>query len=138
LLQKLELLAANQEITQDIVRDDEFTNQLATAEAEEAEDLRCAARAFLRHSEQLIQRLSKIHQDGSADSLSQEAHGIKGMLSLMGCAGLAKLANTIERQPADPGAKARTDELIVGLRKLGETLRSRIDLSPDGQAENQT
>ena len=76
--------------------------------------------------------------DASAENLSREAHGVKGMLSLMGCASLAKLANTIERQPADPGSKARTAELIDGLRKLRETLRSRTDLSPDGQAENQT
>ncbi len=138
LLQKLELLAANQEVAQDAVREDEFATQLASAEAEEAEDLRCAARAFLRHSEQFIQRLGAMQLDASAENLSREAHGVKGMLSLMGCASLAKLANTIERQPADPGSKARTAELIDGLRKLRETLRSRTDLSPDGQAENQT
>jgi hypothetical protein len=56
------------------------------------------------------------------------------MLSLMACTGLARLANQIERQPTETSARARTDELIDGLRKLRETLQSRSDLSPDGQA----
>ena len=60
------------------------------------------------------------------------------MLSLMACGGLARLANQIERQPTETSARARTDELIDGLRKLRETLQSRSDLSPDGQAETQT
>jgi len=59
-------------------------------------------------------------------------------LSLMACTGLARLANQIERQPTETSARARTDELIDGLRKLRETLQSRSDLSPDGQAETQT
>jgi hypothetical protein len=54
------------------------------------------------------------------------------MLSLMACAGLAKLAHRIERQPAEAIAQGDPDELIDGLRKLREALRSRTDLSADG------
>jgi hypothetical protein len=60
------------------------------------------------------------------------------MLSLMACSGLARLANQIERQPGENTARARTEELIDGLRKLRQTLQSRTDLSADGQAETQT
>ena len=134
LLEKLALLSANQDTAGEPVRSDE----LAAAEAEEAEDLRCAARAFLRHADQIIHRLTVARDDASPETLSREAHGAKGMLSLMACSGLARLANTVERQPADPGSRARTDELIDGLRKLRESLLSRADLSPDGQAETQT
>ncbi len=138
LLEKLALLSANQDTAGEPVRSDEFAAQLAAAEAEEAEDLRCAARAFLRHADQIIHRLTVARDDASPETLSREAHGAKGMLSLMACSGLARLANTVERQPADPGSRARTDELIDGLRKLRESLLSRADLSPDGQAETQT
>lgn len=138
LLQKLELLSSQQEPAATPLPADEFAEQLAAAEAEEAEDLRCAARAFLRHSEQIISRLEAIRKEGTPESLSREAHGTKGMLSLMGCTGLARLANAIERQPSEPAAQGRADELIDGLRNLRNTLLSRADLSPDGQAENQT
>ena len=90
------------------------------------------------HAEDIITRLCVARDSSEPDTLSREAHGAKGMLSLMACTGLARLANQIERQPTETSARARTDELIDGLRKLRETLRSRSDLSPDGQAETQT
>ena len=138
LLEKLELLAASQEAALGRVRDDEFAANLEAAETEDAEDLKAAARAFLRHAEDIITRLCVARDSSEPDTLSREAHGAKGMLSLMACTGLARLANQIERQPTETSARARTDELIDGLRKLRETLRSRSDLSPDGQAETQT
>ncbi len=54
------------------------------------------------------------------------------MLSLMSCASLARLANSIEVDPEQPEVGVRINELIVGLRKLLETLQSRSDLSPHG------
>jgi signal transduction histidine kinase/DNA-binding response OmpR family regulator len=137
LLEKLELLGAGQEVALGQVRDDEFAANLEAAESEDAEDLKAAARAFLRHAEDIIGRLCVARDSAEPDTLSREAHGAKGMLSLMACAGLAGLANQVERQPTETSARARTDELIDGLRKLRETLRSRSDLSPDGQAETQ-
>jgi CheY-like chemotaxis protein len=134
LLEKLELLAASQEAALGRVRDDEFAANLEAAETEDAEDLKAAARAFLRHAEDIITRLCVARDSSEPDTLSREAHGAKGMLSLMACTGLARLANQIERQPTETSARARTDELIDGLRKLRETLQSRSDLSPDGQA----
>jgi HPt (histidine-containing phosphotransfer) domain-containing protein len=134
LLEKLELLAASQEAALGRVRDDEFAANLESAETEDAEDLKAAARAFLRHAEDIITRLCVARDSAEPDTLSREAHGAKGMLSLMACTGLARLANQIERQPTETSARARTDELIDGLRKLRETLQSRSDLSPDGQA----
>jgi CheY-like chemotaxis protein/anti-sigma regulatory factor (Ser/Thr protein kinase) len=138
LLEKLELLAATQDAALGRVREDEFAANLEAAEAEDAEDLRAAARAYLRHAEDIIARLTAARNSSEADLLSREAHGAKGMLSLMACGGLARLANQIERQPTEASARARTDELIDGLRKLREALQSRSDLSPDGQAETQT
>lgn len=135
LLEKLELLAASQEVALEQVREDEFASHLATAEAEDAEDLRAAARAFLRHADDMINRLCLARDSGEPDTLSREAHGAKGMLSLMACDSLARLANQVERQPTESSARARTDELIDGLRKLHEALSSRIDLRPHGQAE---
>jgi two-component system sensor histidine kinase EvgS len=138
LLEKLELLSASQEADLNRIRDDEFGAHLEAAEAEDAEDLRAAARAFLRHADDIIARLCAARDGGDADALGREAHGAKGMLSLMACAGLARLANQIERQPGENTARARTEELIDGLRKLRLTLQSRTDLSADAQAETQT
>jgi signal transduction histidine kinase/CheY-like chemotaxis protein len=138
LLEKLELLSASQEADLNRIRDDEFGAHLEAAETEDAEDLRAAARAFLRHADDILARLCAARDGGDADALGREAHGAKGMLSLMACAGLARLANQIERQPGENTARARTEELIDGLRKLRLTLQSRTDLSADAQAETQT
>lgn len=138
LLEKLEVLSASQEVDFSRTREDEFSANLAAAESEDAADLRAAGRAYLRHATEIIGRLSAARDAGDPDALGREAHGAKGMLSLMACTGLARLAHQIERQPTDATAQARADELIDGLRKLREALRSRPDLSADGQAETQT
>lgn len=112
--------------------EDEFAVHLAHAESEDAADLRAAGRAFLRHAEQMIGRLGAARDAHETEALGREAHGVRGMLSLMACAGLAKLAHRIERQPAEALAQGDPDALIDGLRKLREALRSRTDLSADG------
>jgi PAS domain S-box-containing protein len=138
LIEKLEVLAASQDAALSLRREDEFAANLEAAESEDAEDLRAAARAFLRHADEIIGRLCSARDAGEPDTLGREAHGAKGMLSLMACGSLARLAHQLERQPAETTARTRADELIDGLRKLRETLRSRTDLRPDGQAETQT
>ena len=137
LLEKLDQFAASQDAALGRSPADEFDLNLAHAEDEDAEDLRAAARAFLRHAQTMLARLGEARDSGDPDVLGREAHGAKGMLSLMACDALARLAHQIENQPADPAARDRADELIDGLRKLRETLQSRSDLSPDGQAETQ-
>ncbi|MFM7743384.1 MAG: ATP-binding protein, partial [Verrucomicrobiota bacterium] len=138
LIEKLEVLAASQDAALSLRREDEFAANLEAAESEDAEDLRAAGRAFLRHADEIIGRLCAARDAGEPDTLGREAHGAKGMLSLMACGSLARLAHQLERQPAEATARTRADELIDGLRKLRETLRSRTDLRPDGQAETQT
>lgn len=136
LLEKLGVLAAGLEATQGRFRDDEFATSLAAAEKEDAEDLRAAGRAFLRHADDIISRLALARKSPGAEDLGREAHGVKGMLSLMACSGLAGLANQIERQPAAPAARTHADELIAGLRRLRETLLSKSELSAHGRPEN--
>ncbi len=131
LLEKLEVFAS-QNITTNKAETDDFSQAIHQAEAEEAEDLRCAARSYVRHAQDMIHRLEVARDASNLELLSQEAHGIKGMLSLMSCASLARLANSIEVDPGQPEVGVRINELIVGLRKLLETLQSRSDLSPHG------
>lgn len=111
----------------------DFHAALATAEADEAEDLRCAARAFLRHADAMIARL----ESARGEALGHEAHGAKGMLSLLSCRSLARTAADLERRHAEPSAPALANELIDGLRNLRDSLRLRQDLSTHGQAEDQ-
>ncbi len=115
----------------------EFLSALEVSEADEAEDLRCAARSYLRHAEGMIDQLGTALARRDAVALERHAHGTKGMLALMGCVALAKLAGTIERQPDGPEVGDEVNELIDGLRKLRESLVSRADLTPHGQAEDQ-
>ena len=116
----------------------DFPSALDMAEPEEAEDLRCAARAFLRHADDMIGRLKDARESGAGPTLRREAHGAKGMLALLSCRDLAEVARTLEHHPDEPGAATLADRLIDGLRSLSEALRSRKDLSPHGQAEDQT
>ena len=116
----------------------DFPSALDTAEPEEAEDLRCAARAFLRHADDMIGRLEDARESGAGPTLRHEAHGAKGMLALLSCRDLAEVARTLEHHPDEPGASAVADRLIDGLRSLSEALRLRTDLSPHGQAKDQT
>jgi PAS domain S-box-containing protein len=136
LLEKIDLLAPAD--AGKPLNENDWGQMLDAAEAEEAEDLRCAARAFLKHAQEVIQRLEQASQEKEPENLSREAHGIKGMLSLMGCKPLARLAHSLEEHPADATAPHRAQELISGLHQLYESLLSRTDLSPHGQAENQT
>ena len=111
---------------------DEYARQVSAAESDEADDLRAAGRAFLRHADKMIGRLCAARDTGQAEALGREAHGVRGMLSLMACGGLARLAHRIEREPVEAIELGCPDELIDGLRKLREALRSRTDLSADG------
>lgn len=136
LLEKLDVFAAQAPAAP--AQGDEFLAALEVSEAEEAEDLRCAARSYLRHADGMIARLETAAAAGDQAELTRQAHGTKGMLALMGCAALAKLANTVERQPGIAAAGGQVNELIDGLRKLRDSLVSRADLKPHGQAEDQT
>ncbi|MFM7240550.1 MAG: ATP-binding protein, partial [Opitutia bacterium] len=135
LLEKLDICVAR-EVPAPVLGN-EFLSALEVSEADEAEDLRCAARSYLRHAEGMIDQLGSALARRDAVALERHAHGTKGMLALMGCVALAKLAGTIERQPDGPEVGPQVDALIDGLRKLRESLISRADLMPHGQAEDQ-
>ena len=135
LLEKLDVCVA-QEAPPPLLGN-EFLSALEVSEADEAEDLRCAARSYLRHAEGMMAQLGAALAQRDAVALERHAHGTKGMLALMGCVALAKLAGTIERQPDGPEVGPQVNELIDGLRKLRESLVSRADLTPHGQAEDQ-
>jgi len=134
LLEKLDVFAARE--TEIPLIGNEFLAALEVSEDDEAEDLRCAARSYLRHADDMIAQLETAAARRDQGELSRQAHGTKGMLALMGCAALAKLASAIERQPAGGAAADQVKELIDGLRKLRESLVSRADLKPHGQAED--
>ena len=136
LVEKLDVFAAQEPAAPAL--GGEFLAALEVSEAEEAEDLRCAARSYLRHADGMISSLETAAAEGDQAELSRQAHGTKGMLALMGCAALAKIANTVERQPGLSVAGGQVNELIDGLRKLRDSLVSRADLKPHGQAEDQT
>ena len=135
LLEKLDVCVAQE--APPPVLGNEFLSALEVSEADEAEDLRCAARSYLRHADGMIDQLGTALARRDAVALERHAHGTKGMLALMGCVALAKLAGTIERQPDGPEVGPQVNELIDGLRKLRESLVSRADLTPHGQAEDQ-
>ena len=96
----------------------EFIALLEQSSEDEIEDLHIAGRAFLRHCDQLIIELTETIKKPNKDGLILQVHGIKGMLSLMGCVELAKLASRIEYNPSSPIAKENTQLLINGLRSL--------------------
>ena len=135
LLEKLDVCVGQE--TPPPVLGNEFLSALEVSEDDEAEDLRCAARSYLRHAEAMIDQLALALSQGDEAGLQRQAHGTKGMLALMGCVALAKLAGSIERQPAGPEVAPQVNELIDGLRRLRESLVSRADLTPHGQAEDQ-
>lgn len=112
----------------------EFVSLLKQASEDEIEDLRIAGRAFLRHSDQLIEQLATASNQANVPELILQAHGIKGMLSLMGCQELAILASRIEHNASSPIAKENTQQLIHGLQTLQETIRSS-GLIPHGQTQ---
>jgi HPt (histidine-containing phosphotransfer) domain-containing protein len=110
---------------------------MAAADLESAEDLRAAGRAFLRHADGMIGRLRSAAEEAGRPALSREAHGVKGMLSLMACGALAKVAGGLERQPEGPGSDEAVRELIDGLRRLKERLTSETPQAAHGPTEDQ-
>ena len=112
----------------------EFISLLKQANEDEIEDLRIAGRVFLRHSDQLIGQLAAVSTQANVHELVLQAHGIKGMLGLMGCQELAQVASRIEHNASSPIAKENTQQLINGLRTLQETIRSS-GLIPHGQTQ---
>lgn len=112
----------------------EFVTLLQQSNEDEIEDLRIAGRAFLRHSDELIDKLATTLTSHNIQELALQAHGIKGMLSLMGCQELSKLASRIEHNASSPISKENTQQLINGLRTLQETIRS-CGLLPHGQTQ---
>jgi PAS domain S-box-containing protein len=115
----------------------EFIDAVAEADEESAEDLRAAGRAFLRHADGMIERLKSAAEATGRPDLTREAHGVKGMLSLMSCAALARVAGGLERQPTGPGSDEAVRELIDGLRRLKERLSSESPQAAHGPTEDQ-
>jgi signal transduction histidine kinase/DNA-binding NarL/FixJ family response regulator len=116
---------------------DEFQTALGQSDAEEAEDLRCAARSFLRHGPAMVADLELALGQGDPETVMRQAHGIKGMLALMGCIELSRVAAQLERTPALPPAAETCQRLIGGLRTLLKSLSSEAELTPHAQTEDQ-
>jgi PAS domain S-box-containing protein len=116
---------------------DEFRTALDQSDAEEAEDLRCAARSFLRHGPTMVADLELALGQGDPETVMRQAHGIKGMLALMGCIELSRVAAQLERTPALPPAAETCQRLIGGLRTLLKSLSSEAELTPHAQTEDQ-
>jgi two-component system sensor histidine kinase/response regulator len=116
---------------------DEFQKALGQSDPEEAEDLRCAARSFLRHGPQMVADLETALDQGDPETVMRQAHGIKGMLALMGCIELSRVAAQLERTPGLPPAAETCQRLIGGLRTLLQSLSSGEELSAHGETEDQ-
>ena len=116
---------------------DEFHAALTHADADEIEDLKCAARIFLRHSESLIHQFEHVLQSAEPESIIKECHSLKGMLALMSCPTLAQFASELEQNPHGPQAKDYGKKLSDGLHRLQESLRVSTVLAPHGQDQNQ-
>jgi len=117
--------------------EDEHADAMAAADLESAEDLKAAGRAFLRHADGMIGRLRSAAEEAGRPALSREAHGVKGMLSLMACGALAKVAGGLERQPEGPGSDEAVRDLINGLRRLKERLTSEMPQATHGPTKDQ-
>lgn len=116
---------------------DEFHAALAGADAEEIEDLKCAARIFLRHSRSVIHQFEQVMQGADTESIIKECHNLKGMLGLMSCPILAELAAELEQNPRGPNAKDYGKKLSDGLHRLQESLIVSSVLAPHGQDQDQ-
>jgi len=116
---------------------DEFHTALNRADEEEIEDLKCAARIFLRHSQSLIGKLELVMQSADPESIVKECHSLKGMLALMSCPTLAHLAAELEQNPNGPLAQDYGKKLSDGLHRLQESLRLSSVLAPHGQDQDQ-
>jgi len=115
----------------------EFELALGQSDPEEAEDLRCAARSFLRHGPQMVADLETALAQGDPETVMRQAHGIKGMLALMGCIELSRVAAQLERTPGLPPAAETCRKLIGGLRTLLHSLRPDPSKRPHAEAEDQ-
>jgi CheY-like chemotaxis protein/HPt (histidine-containing phosphotransfer) domain-containing protein/anti-sigma regulatory factor (Ser/Thr protein kinase) len=115
----------------------EFQAALGELDEEEAEDLRCAARSFLRHGPQMVADLEAALNQGDPEMVMRQAHGVKGMLALMGCIELSRVAAQLERTPGLPPAAETCQRLIGGLRSLLMSLSSDVKLTPHGQTQDQ-
>jgi len=85
----------------------------------------------------MIGRLRSAAEEAGRPALSREAHGVKGMLSLMACGALAKVAGGLERQPEGPGSDEAVRDLINGLRRLKERLTSEMPQATHGPTKDQ-
>ena len=130
LVEKIKVVSQSNELPDNI---DEFTKNLRLADEQEAEDLKCAARVFLKYSHSFIEKLQTALAKNDPKDIRFQAHAVSGMLGMMGCTRLVHLAGQIERKPRDPQAIKRTKQLIDGLQRLEESLRSSGDLTADGQ-----
>ena len=115
---------------------DEFHTALLDADEEEIEDLKCAGRIFLRHSQSLICQFEQVMQGADPESISKECHNLKGMLALMSCPTLAHFAGELEQSPHGPRAKDYGKKLSDGLRRLEHSLNLSAVLVPHGQDKN--
>ena len=115
---------------------DEFHTALIEADEEEIEDLKCAGRVFLRHSQSVIRQFEHVMQGTEAESIIKECHNLKGMLALMACPTLAHLAAELEQNPDGPRAKEYGEKLSDGLRRLEHSLNLSAVLVPHGQDKN--
>jgi two-component system, sensor histidine kinase and response regulator len=115
---------------------DEFHTALIEADEEEIEDLKCAGRVFLRHSQSVIRQFENVMQGTEAESIIKECHNLKGMLALMACPTLAHLAAELEQNPHGPRAKEYGEKLSDGLRRLEHSLNLSAVLVPHGQDKN--
>ena len=115
---------------------DEFHTALIEADEEEIEDLKCAGRVFLRHSQSVIRQFEHVMQGTEAESIIKECHNLKGMLALMACPTLAHFAAELEQNPHGPRAKEYGEKLSDGLRRLEHSLNLSTVLVPHGQDKN--
>ncbi len=130
LIEKIKVVSQSNDLPDNI---DEFTKNLRLADEQEAEDLKCAARVFLKYSHSFIEKLQTALAKNDPKDIRFQAHAVSGMLGMMGCTKLVHLAGQIDRKPRDPQAIKRTKQLIDGLQRLEEALRSSGDLTADGQ-----
>ncbi len=115
---------------------DEFHTALLDSDEEEIEDLKCAGRIFLRHSQSLICQFEQVMQGADPEYISKECHNLKGMLALMSCPTLAHFAGELEQSPHGPRAKDYGKKLSDGLRRLEHSLNLSRVLVPHGQDKN--
>ena len=115
---------------------DEFHKALGCADEEEIEDLKCAGRIFLRHSQSLIAQLQQVLQSADSESIIKECHSLKGMLALMSCPTLARLAGELEQNPIGPLAQNYGKKLSDGLHRLQQSLSVSPVLAPHGQDQD--